>query len=345
MQNERAYAYAKACGIIGKSFIGKRAYSLHNLHSLSELDRLVFPETSRDLPEKKLLSDLEKRISRRAVDSIIAIIECFSRPEEFLTRLLRSYEYADLKTALVSFQETYRSAPSYTDLRQFQTVRFKKWPDIKAMIEGTEFEFLLENTGDMDTENDYISLQTTLDRQYYNLLWKSLLSLPRSDRYAAGKILKDEISIKNSTWVLRLRTYYRMSPDEIKNHLISIPVKKKKGLLDSSPSATLADEALACLELPLDNYEPWSSWHWKDFLNSASQDRWNLDPRYFQNSSSRYLYRLARHHFRLHPFSLDTVFCFIKMKQFEEDVLTSSVEGIGVGMSGKDVISSLGVES
>ena len=41
---ERAFAYAKACGIIGKSFIGKRISALGKLHSLNELDRLVFPE-------------------------------------------------------------------------------------------------------------------------------------------------------------------------------------------------------------------------------------------------------------------------------------------------------------
>ena len=70
---ERAYAYAKACGIIGKSFVGKRIHLLEKAGSLSELDRMVFPDSSQNLPEKELLFDLEKRISERAVNSIISL--------------------------------------------------------------------------------------------------------------------------------------------------------------------------------------------------------------------------------------------------------------------------------
>jgi len=107
----------------------------------------------------------------------------------------------------------------------------------------------------------------------------------------------------------------------------------------------LAKEALDCLDFQLDNYSDWSSWRWKDFLNPPFEARhWQADPRFFQNAASRYLYSLARHNFRLNPSSLDTVFCFIKLKQFEEDVLTSSAEGLGIGMSVRDTISMLGVE-
>jgi len=70
---------------------------------------------------------------------------------------------------------------------------------------------------------------------------------------------------------------------------------------------------------------------------------WRADPRHFQNAASRYLYRLARRFFHLHPFSLDFIFCYIKLKQFEEDFLTSDAEGLGMGMSGKDIVSMLGV--
>jgi len=38
---------------------------------------------------------------------------------------------------------------------------------------------------------------------------------------------------------------------------------------------------------------------------------------------------------------LDSCFCFIKLKQFEEDLLTSYAEGLGMGMSGKDVLAML----
>ena len=366
---ERAYAYAKACGIIGKSFIGKGIHRLDNLRSLSELDRMVFPESSRDLPEKELLPDLENRITARAVNSIISIIDCFPNPPLFLILLIRGYEYADLLTSVMSSLDGEKNAPAHTDIGRFQTVRFDKWPDIRAMIEGTEFDFLLDRKGALNRERGDISLQTVMDRHYYSALWDALFSLPKGDRETAAKILAEEISIKNSTWVLRLRTYYRMPAEEVKLHLVYIPVKgktryrrrlasetesmtvsnlKKASLATVSlASANLADDALRCLEYPLDSSESWSSWRWKAFLNpdEGAGSPWSANPRYFQNAASRYLFHLVKHYFHLDPFSLDTIFCFIKMKQFEEDVLTSDVEGLGMGMSGSEVASSLGVES
>jgi vacuolar-type H+-ATPase subunit C/Vma6 len=339
---ERAFAYAKACGIIGKSFVGKRIRSLEKVSKLSELDRMVFPADPRSLPEKELLRDLEKRIISRAVNSIISVVESFSNPPEFFVMLIRSYEYADLFGAIVSYRENEKAAPVHTGLGSFQTVHFEAWPDIKKMIEGTSFEFLLGKDDILDPRQSSISLQSALDRHYYNALWNSLFSLPAGDRRAAEKILSDEISLKNTCWALRLRTYYRMQTDEAKLHLVDMPALREKSF--GRIHRSLADEAFQCLEFPLDNYSAWASWRWKEFLNPPSENRhWQADPRYFQNASSRYLSHLARHYFHLNPSSLDSIFCFIKLKQFEEDILTSGAEGLGIGMSVRDIISILEV--
>ena len=347
---ERAYAYAKACGIIGKSFIGKGIRRLHNLQSLSELDRAVFPDSPRDLPEKELLPDLEKRITGRAVDSIISIMGCFPAPPRFLALVVRGYEYSDLLAVLLASQERESNAPAYTDIGRFQTVRFEKWPDIPAMIGGTEYSFLLDKNISGGLGN--ISLQTTMDRHYYTALWDALSYLPGKGREIAGKILADEISIKNATWALRLRSYYGMNGDEVKLHLVDIPLKGRKRLRSNPATANLAtanlaNDAIRCLDFPLDNHDSWSSWRWKALLNPDERDGgpWRANPRFFQNAASRYLFRQAKHYFHLNPFSLDSIYCFIKMKQFEEDVLTSNAEGLGMGMSGRDVASLLGVES
>ena len=359
---ERAYVYAKACGIIGKSFIGKRFRDLERANRLSELDRIIFPLSSRDLPEKELLLDLEKRITNREVASVISIVGSFSRVPEFLALLVRSYEYTDLKSAIIASLR-HGPTPAHTDLGEFQTVHFDAWPDIKAMIGNTEFEFLLDKKIVDIEEKGGVTMQTLLDRHYYNALWKSLFSLPAKDRQMAGRILSEEISLRNVGWALRLRTYYDMSPSAVMPHLIIIPVKGKapRGrstvgetrVYDAAPiwalaagSRTLAEAAIQSLDFPLDSYSPWSSWRWKEFINpEVGGKHWTIDPRYFQNAASRYLYRLAARHFRTNPFSLDTVFCFIKLKQFEEDILTSCAEGLSIGMSSREIYTMMGVES
>ncbi|MCL2472378.1 MAG: V-type ATPase subunit, partial [Treponema sp.] len=113
-----------------------------------------------------------------------------------------------------------------------------------------------------------------------------------------------------------------------------------------SRSRPLARDAIQSLEFPLDNYAAWSSWRWKRFLNPETGGGvWTVNPRYFQNAASQYLFRLAKRYFRSQPFLLSTIFCYIKLKQFEEDILTSSAEGLGMGMTGKDIITSLGLET
>jgi len=131
--------------------------------------------------------------------------------------------------------------------------------------------------------------------------------------------------------VLRLRTYYSMKDSEVEQHLIAI---------ENNPR--LCEDALTALEFSLDSRSDWEKWKRRQFLNSdAHTGLWRADPRHFQNSASQYLYRLALRNFRLRPSSLDTVFCFIKLKQFEEDLLTSYAEGLGMGMTVKDVLSTL----
>jgi vacuolar-type H+-ATPase subunit C/Vma6 len=331
---ERAYSYAKACGIIGKSFVGKRIAALGEISRLSELDRLVFPDESRDLPEKELLLDLEARIIARVVKQIIMIVDSFSKPPTLLSYLIRTYEYADLKTALKAIEVGDQKPPPFIDIGRFRTVHFEAYPDIAAMVEGSEFGFLLkkrktQNAGEV---NEHI-MSIMLDQHYYAALWKALFALPKKDRVFTEKILFEEISLRNVVWALRLRTYYGMTPEQTRENLISLGDKKN-----------LATDAEASLRMALDNRADWNGYPRAHFLNPETPNEpWTADPRYFQNAVAKYLYRLARLSFRRQPLSLDMVFCFIKLKLFEEDLLTSVAEGLVLGMSSHDVLSMLEV--
>jgi hypothetical protein len=334
---ERAYAYAKACGIIGKSFVGSKIEALEPVNRLAELDRMLFPQSYRELPEKELLRDMERRIAGRSADQIISIVNSYARPPELLVRLLRSYEYGDLKSALAAVAGGEPRPPSFTNLGRFGFVNFAAYPDIKVMVRGTEFEFL---TSQAPGEGDLgINLQTRLDKHYYAALWESLYRLKRRDREGIELILSEEISLRNAAWVLRFRTYYSMSGDEIRGKLINLefPVTGRGG----GAVRSLTADAEAALELPLDTYASWTSWKRAAFLNPERGAMWNADPRYFQNAASRYLCHLARKYFRRRPFSIDAAACFMKLKQFEEDLLTSIAEGLGMGMTSRDVFALL----
>ena len=333
---ERAFAYAKACGIIGKSFVGRRIAALKKLNTLTEFDRLVFPEIQRELPGRELLADLENRLLRRTVKHIMAVLDSFLYPPELLVRQLRSCEYADLKTCLRHISAG-KSAPVISGIGRFGTVCFDAYPDLAAMLAGTEFESLLAevkknninaNGLNTDTEFNLASLEAKLDLQYYTLLVRSIRRLSAQDRFFAERILAEEISLRNCIWALRLRGYFNKTPDETEQFLMDLTIK-----------VSLAAEARQMLGFPLDLRSAWKGWRWEGFLNPEPPGEiWEANPRYFQNAASRYLYRLSLRSFRRMPFSVSSGFCYIKLKQFEEDLLTSTAEGLGLGMTGDDVL-------
>jgi len=354
---ERAYAYAKACGIIGKSFVGKRVSALAKLNALNEFGRLVFPETSQELPGRELLIVLERRLLSRTIRHIAALLNSYSNPPELLVRQLRSCEYADLKTCLRHIVADKPIPANLSDLGKFGTVRFNAYPDLKAMLKGTEFEFILSK--DLkDTE--LTALEAEIDLQYYTLLMKSLQSLPAEDRLFAQRILAEEISLRNCIWALRLRTYFDKTSDETRNYLMRLVIPQcppteipgdiqprfstQKGKYSDTFSLSLSQEAEESLFFQLDNRSAWQGWRWESLLNpDVHGENWAADPRYFQNAASRYIYRLSLRCFRRMPFSVNAGFCFIKLKQFEEDLLTSVAEGLGLGMGGNDVFNMLEV--
>jgi vacuolar-type H+-ATPase subunit C/Vma6 len=354
---ERAYVYAKVCGIVGKSLVGKRVPSLAKVDRLSALDRFIFPQGSRELPERELLPDLERRITGRAVSQILSIVSSYAKPPELLLRLLRTWEYTDLKSSLNALMSGESSFPSWTDLGSFGTVDFVAYPDLAAMLKGTEFQFLLDREMNLVKGGGAVKAQTELDKHYYRSLWQALGKLSPKDRAVSERILGEEISLRNCIWALRLRTYYGMSSEEVSEYLMDIfPLKtgKRRAVPARSSRASLrgkqvrqdslAADARSSLDFGLDNRPVWAGWPREHFLNPDIPGRqWIANPRFFQNAAGDYLYKLALRSFRRQPFSIDTAFCFIRLKQYEEDLLTSVAEGLGLGMSSQDVFAMLEV--
>ncbi|MDR1072834.1 MAG: V-type ATPase subunit [Treponema sp.] len=339
MSGERAYIYAKTCGIIGKSFVGKRILSLMNVNRLAELDRFVFPEGSRELPERELLPDLERRITARSIAQIGTIIGCFCNPPELLVLMLQSYEYGNLKNVFATLANKEAKPPHITDIGKFRTVNFEAYPDIESMLKNTEFAFLLNDLkGSPETLQDTIALQTKLDKHYYTRLYVALERLPHADRFGIEKIIDNEIQLRNASWTLRMRTYYNMNVERIKTMLITIDGKKD-----------LTSDAIASCAFSLDVRNDWAHWKWAELVNSEittpSSSYWAIDPRYFQNKASRRLYKWTYQSFHAKPFSLLPAFCFIRLKQFEEDLLTSIAEGFGFGLPCRETLGLLGAVS
>ena len=280
MWRSSPYAYAKASWIIGKSFLGKRMALLNGIHTLDELDKLIFPDNYKELPGKELLPDLEKRIMKRSERQILSVVSSFAEPPKLLIRM---------KAA--------ESPPSITARHR---------------------------SGESSSSANSI--------EYYKGLIDCLWQLESEDREAAAKLISDEISLLNSLWVLRLRTYYQKNEMEIIKHLMD------SRLLGGVYQKGIAAEVRMAMDFSLDVRQEWKGWRWERFLNKDEvSEHWIIDPRYFQNAASLYLYQRSLHNFHSLPMSVSAIYCFIKLKHFEQDILISVAEGLSIGMDSSSV--------
>jgi hypothetical protein len=346
---ERAYVYARACGIIGKSFVGKGVARLGGITRLSELDRLVFAAEAQDLPERELLLDFERRVLNRAAGQILIIVDSFRKPPELLVLMARDFEYADLKRAIAAAAAGETRAPAATGIGRFATIDFAAYPRFDKMLADTEFGFLVGDLRDLSGASTAL-IQNKLDRHYYRALWNSLFKLAPGDRSSIERILAEELSLRNASWALRMRSYYGMAAEQIRGYLVSIPASRgygrRKARFTEGSKPTLAEDALASLDMALDNHAEWARWRWAKFLNQGVPgEPWTADPRFFQNAAAGHLYRLAWLSIHRRPFALDTAACFIKLKLFEEDLLVSVAEGISLGMGSRETLDLMGVAS
>ncbi|MCL2277260.1 MAG: V-type ATPase subunit [Treponema sp.] len=343
MWEDSGYAYAKAGWLVGKSWLGQRASILTSPRTLTELDRLIFPDNYRELPGRELLPSLEKRIIARSVRQILSVVNSYSNPPKLLIRMLKGFEYGDLKECLAHIAGGNNSLPVISDIGRFKTIRFNAFPDVSAMIKKTEFESLL--SGDIKSIKagmDLTDIDAKLDWRFYQSLIESLSQLDQEDRETAARIVADEVSLRSCLWALRLRSYYNKSEAETRKYLFDF---KLPGFIRQNKTS-LSYEAKQSLEFSLDFRENWRGWRWEKFLNQEQASvHWKADPRYFQNSASRHLYHLSYRGFHSSPMSVSAIFCFIKLKQFEEDLLTSVAEGLALGMESAAVFKMLPLQT
>jgi vacuolar-type H+-ATPase subunit C/Vma6 len=317
----RAFAYAKATGIIARSFVESRLSRLKAVSSLRDLSALVL---ERELPGEAGTGGLERAIAEKTLKEILSALNSFRKAPEVLIRLIKSYEYADLKSALAA-RDKGEAAPAYSDLGRFSSIRFSAYPDPRRMLHGTEYAFLLEGSARNKTADEN-ARSVLLDRHYWTALLDAARRLPRAELPRFRHILTEEIALMNCSWALRLRSYYGLDSETVRAALIGGRLEKAGPPLDR--------DALSSLERPLDHREDWHDWRRSAFLNPETPGvYWKCDPRHFQNAASVYLYHLARRAFRRHPFSLDTAACFIRLKQFEEQMLCSAAEGLKLSLS------------
>ena len=313
-----AYIYAKASGILARSYVGKRSSLLFNTKSLGELWSLVSKKEVPALPEALLARALEKEALQVFIDDYKKLISNYQQPSELLISLIQFYDYDNLKEISAALTLGEKKEIEYADISPFNILNYSAWPDLEKMTAGgplswskTPPELLAQK------DNDH-----RLDLQYIQQIFRSLEKLDSECRNDVKALITENYMMQNVLWALRLRLYYQMTDQEI-IELLAYSNEEK------NPSDPLACEAVKILSIDPDDYDSWKKWKYASMLNPHEEGAvWSVDPRWITNSFRSYYVKKAYRLFHRFPFSPCPLVCYFILKREELDTIRTASESL-----------------
>lgn len=330
-----AYIYAKASGIIGKSFIESRAEELFNKRSLSELWTMLFTTSVPGVPEVMLADQIEKESFNRFMNQYISFVNLYDKADDVLYDLLDFYEYQNLKEMGASLCNGESKLPQITEIGKQMKLRYSKWPNLAEITKNTPFEWYNR----VPSIHEQQHLEYLLDLQWTQHLWNSVHKLSGESKEVLEKFFTYEYAVKNIIWVLRLRINYKMEKDKIIENLIHVTKNANK-------QDPVAGPAIRILETPIDEYEQWRNWEFSELLNPyIDGEVWKIDPLWLEKQSRVVINRKALHMFRQYPMTTCSLVGWYKIKEYELSCIRTAVEGMRLNISPTEAMSAVGIVS
>lgn len=328
-----SYIYAKASGLLGKSFVAERASLLFNVKSLSELWTLIFNTQPPMLPEVLLARQIETDAFKRLISQYVYFLNQFEKPSEILKLPLRIFDSENLKAVGAALCMGEKECPPLEDIGEFSQFNFKAWPDIAKITEGTSFSWY--NTVQQISEqqkNEY-----KIDIQSVKNFWKAIHTLNGEDFEIIKRLFCTEYILKNLVWALRLKINYQMSKEKIIENLIYVT----EGPTKDDP---IAGPVFAILDKDLDAWEQWQDWRYANLLNPHTPGEiWSVDPRYIEENGRIKFTRMALLAFHQKPMSVSSLIGWFKVKSFELSCIRTAVESLRLGISRQDAMNTVGI--
>lgn len=327
-----AYIFAKANGILGKSFTGKRAQKLFAAKSLGELWTLLFRSQPPMVPEVMLSQQIEEKAFSDFTNQFVQFISLYDNPEEVLKDQLLMYEGENLKELSAALCKGESKCSAIINLKKYSSLNYDAWPDIKKITKGSPFSWYNKVPGIHEQQE----LDFKIDIQICRHLWDSAARQKGEAGEALLKLYRQEFIIKNIVWVLRLRLYYKMTSEDIIKNLIYVTDKP-------GHSDPIAAPALKILEWPLDEYEVWSNWRYASLVNPYEPGQvWQIDPIWIEKRNRVEINRKAAMLFHQFPGEPASLIGWYKMKEFELSCIRTAVESIRLNVNPEEAMDAIG---
>lgn len=313
----RAFVYAKACGVMGKSFTGENTTKLFETKSLTDLWNLLFKTPAPLVPEVVLAQKIEEEAFNRFISQYVSFISQFDKPETYLSDQFYIYEVENLKTVIDSLCSGETELPKLYDLGKYSTLHYEQWPDLEKVTSGTEYSWLKQIPGIHEKQ----AVETRLDIQAIKHLWSSIQKISGEEGLAVKALFTEELELQNIVWALRLKINFGMTNEEVISHLMYVTDKP-------SPQDPLCMKIYKMLEKDPENYSSWENWVYKDYLNPRTDVIWKIDPSWIEKKARVNQNKKAMRLFHCYPVTSASLIGWFKVKQNELGYIRMAVEGL-----------------
>ena len=322
-----SYVYAKASGILARSYTGSRAAKLFSVQKLSELWPLVFTEEVPAIPEILLAKTIEQKASEKFIGEYKKLLSAYDEPAQILVDLIQYFDYENLKSLGAAAAMGQKEMPALRDIRPYNLLNYGAWPSIQKMTQGSDLAWY-DKAPEVAEQQQ---LDNALDLQFIERLWTSSLELGGEEREAVQALLSQRYSMRNVVWVLRLKTYYKMDKNQIVQRLAFL--NPQNGRADP-----LGGAALEILDKSVDNWDDWKNWKYAKFLNPREEGAlWSVDPRWVEESSDKEFIQSAAQKFHALTCAPAALFCWFFLKSKELDYIRMATEALRLNVKVREI--------
>ena len=329
----QSYVYAKASGILARSFVGQRAASLFGARSIPELWSLVLKTEVPSVPETLLARRFEEEAGAKLILDYKRLLDMYDKPDDVAVLLLRYFDYSNLKSLGAAAAMGQKKFPHIRGIEPYNILNYDGWPSIKKITEGSPLSWYDKEPE--ITEQQF--LDAKIDRQFVSDLWKAAGRLNFLERPNVQKLILKKYAVWNMTWALRLKVFYKMERDEILEHISFLDSSAKKDDL-------LACDAIEILEKNPEHYEDWSDWKYARFLNAHEEGSiWTIDPCWVEDAAQKELVAESNRLFHANPFEPIVLVSWFFIKLHELDLMRAALEGLRLNVGAKSAMEAAGI--
>lgn len=328
-----SYIYAKASGILGKSFIKDRATRLFEVKTLTELWTLVFGTIPPAVPEIMLAEQIEQEAFKKFLSQYVYFIERFDEPDSILVDQLAVYEAQNVKEVCSALCAGEQKCPELMELGKYSLLNYKAWPDIKAITAGTPYAWY----DHVASIHEQQKLEFKIDLQVMHNLWTSIQKTKGEVHDSLQKLYEREYAVANIVWAIRLKINYKMDNDKIIENLLYVT---------DAPTAAdpIAGPAIAVLNKEVDNYSAWENWKYSDLVNPhVAGDVWRIDPAWMERKNRIVINNMSLLLFHQYPMTTAALIGWFKIKMFELSCIRTAVESLRMDINSQDAMNAVGV--